>query len=156
MPNITFDFSRERIIHPKKRENLSYTFRDIGTSNIRLIVDNLNKTETVKDSNTSNFDKNAIKASLTNILNFRNGERILDPEFGMGTVYEMIYSPFDKYTTQKMIKTMQSIISAYEPRISITSTPTTYNEDTHEFFITINYYIPELKEDDSYQFTIGR
>ncbi len=48
-----------------------HTFMDIGSSNYDLVLNpNTNKL-TVIDTNTTNFDKAAIKSSLRNILNFR-------------------------------------------------------------------------------------
>ena len=63
----------------------------------------------------------------------------------------MLYSPYDKYTTQKMINSIKDIISTYEPRIEIISVPTEYDEDKHEFILTVNYNIPTLGINDSYQ-----
>ncbi len=63
----------------------------------------------------------------------------------------MLYSPYDKYTTQKMINSIREIISTYEPRIAIISVPVEYDEDKHEFTLTVNYNIPTLGINDSYQ-----
>lgn len=154
MANITFDFSNESIVHPQGKAT-SFVFKDIGTANFRYKVDRVTKAESVIDTNSSNIDKDAVRASLNNILNFRSGDKILDPEFGIGRVYEMLYSPFDKYTTQKMIKTLKEIVASYEPRIEIISMPVAYDEDKQEFSITINYYIPALAMNDTYQIQLS-
>ena len=154
MANITLDFSTEKILHPARKENITYTYKDIGTAKMNVVVDSMTKTEYIDDTNSSNTDTDAIKESLNNIFTFKNGEKILDPEFGVGPIYEMLYTPFDKYTTQKMISTLKSIIATYEPRIQVTSMPVTYDEEALEYSITINYYIPALNLKDTYQVSL--
>ena len=156
MANITFDFSNEEIVHPQGSNNIKFTYKDLGTGNIRYYVDPLTKKEHINAIDSSNLDAAAIKASLNNILNFRTGDEILDPEFGIGKVYEMLYTPFDKYVAQKMIKIMKDIIATYEPRIEVTAMPIEYNEDKQEFSITIHYYVPALSIDDSYQIVLTK
>ena len=155
MANLTFDLSNESILHPKG-ENTGFVFKDIGTDNIKYHEDNVTGKLTLNSVDSSNFDATAVKASLRNILSFRNGEQPLDPEFGISKILGMLYAPFDKYTTQKMINTLKGIISYYEPRIEILSLPTTYDEDNKEYQMTINYYIPRLQLNDSYQVTLNQ
>ena len=155
MANITFDFSNETIVHPQGSAT-SFVYKDLGTGNLKYKIDRLTQKESVEDINSANLDKAAVRSSLNNILNFRTGDKILDPEFGIGKVYEMLYAPFDKYTAQKMIKTLREIIGTYEPRIQITSMPVEYTEDKQEFCITINYVIPALELNDTYQVKLSR
>lgn len=156
MGNISFDFSNETIVHPAGKENTAFIYKDIGTENMRYYENPKTGEVYVNDANSSNINANAVKSALANILNFRSGDEVLDPEFGIGKVYQMIYTPYDKYTTQKMINTLKDIISKYEPRIEITSIPVSYNEDKQEFCMTINYYIPSLMLDDSLQVSLKK
>jgi phage baseplate assembly protein W len=156
MSKFSLDLSLESALHPKGKENLSYTFKDIGTDNFRYKTDNITGSEKVVVVNNSNVDMNAIKTSLRNILSFKNGEQPLDPTFGISKVYEMLYMPFDKYTTQKMVNTIKGIIASYEPRIMITSMPAVYDDDKNEFLITINYIVPKLNKSDSYVVTLTK
>ena len=71
MANLTLDFSNEKVLHPTDSKNISFTYRDIGTSNIRYYEDPKTKKAFVSNVNSSNVDAAAIKASLNNILNFR-------------------------------------------------------------------------------------
>lgn len=136
MANINFDFSNRELNVSGKNvtDTKTYIFRDINTSD--FIIKTKDNNEYVKSSSTSFYDKSAVKNALNNILHFKTGEAILEPEFGIGAIYDYLYTPFDKYTTQKIIKTLTDILTRWEPRIQITSMPTSYNEDTHEFFIT--------------------
>lgn len=153
---INFDFSTEQILHPNGSNITPFVYKDIGTANIRYYEDPITEQAHIDDRGSSNIDANAIKASLTNILNFRNGERILDPEFGIGQVYQMLYTPFDKHTTQKMIQIIKNVISRYEPRIDVIEIPTSYNEDKLEYTMTIKYYIPSLQMNDAFKFSMSQ
>jgi phage baseplate assembly protein W len=154
MANIKFTFSNKKVLNQTNVTN--FKFKDIGTSNILLKYDRHNNKYVINDQNTSNVDVDAIKASLANILNFRNGESILDPEFGLGRVYELLYSPFDQYVSQKLIAALREILETYEPRIVIQSLPTIYSEDKGEYYVTINYIIPALNISDKYEVTLSK
>ena len=153
MANILLDFSRKRIFG----DNVSTThkFVDIGTNNIKLLKNDSNN-EYIKDTNTTIYDKEAIKVSLRNIFGFRHGELILEPTFGASDLYEQLYQPLEKYGAEKIIKIIKRIIADWEPRIVVTSTPMKYFDDTHEVFITINYDIPDLQTSDSYELNFSR
>jgi phage baseplate assembly protein W len=155
--NITFDFSPREINFstPTSLENAkNYVYRDINTSSF-LLKEEFNK-EIVFPPDNSVFDLAAIKNSINNILNFKRGEAILKPEFGLSDIYEYLYSPFDKHMTQKMIKTVRDILTKWEPRIEIVSIPTTYNEDKQEYVMTINYFVPSLKMNDKFQYILAK
>lgn len=68
----------------------------------------------------------------------------------------MLYTTFDKHTTEKMLKTIRNIISTYEPRVEIISIPTEYDEDKNEYKLTVNYYVPSLMESATTQIYISK
>ncbi len=142
MAGLQFDFSNKKGLRPSKktRDNVNYTYRDINTT--AFVVDRNDNLSV----GSSQYDLAAVRQSLRNIFSFRNGENILDPEFGIGQVYAMLYTTFDKYTTEKMLKTIRTIVSEYEPRVEIISIPTEYDEDKNEYHLTVNYYVPSLME----------
>ena len=153
MAVIKFDFSKDAKLardQAQKANTTDYTFRDINTTGMTTSTDKFTGKESAHVID-SNFDRNAVKAAIHNILTFRGGEAVLDPEFGLGPIYQMLYTPFDKHTTEKMLKTIREIIGKYEPRVEIVSIPTEYDEDTHTFSMTVHYIIPELEVEDSYQ-----
>ena len=156
MASIKFDFSKDAKLGKPKNQidnSSNYKFRDVNTKDMVVSTDRITGAETIHNVD-SNFDKDAVKAALHNILTFRSGEDVLDPEFGLGAVYQMLYTPFDKHTTEKMLKTIREIIRKYEPRINVISIPTEYREDSNTFSMTIFYEIPELNESDSYQLNL--
>ena len=68
--SLKVNFTTKGII-PESKAVKKHTFMDIGSSNFRLIKDSITEKITISDSNTTNYDKAAIKNSLNNILNFR-------------------------------------------------------------------------------------
>lgn len=50
--------------------------------------------------NTSNYDADCIKTSLTNLFNYRLGQEVLEPEYG-NDLYRYLYEPMNKYTARK-------------------------------------------------------
>lgn len=70
MASIKFSFSNKKILNQTNVTN--YKFKDIGTSKILLKYDKNADKYTIFDQNTSNIDMDAIKASLSNILSFKN------------------------------------------------------------------------------------
>lgn len=151
--SLRIDFTTRSVI---KQANTvkNHIFMDIGTENFKLIKNNITEEEHISDSNTTNFDKNAIKTSLNNILHFRTGDNPLSPEFGVGQLYELLYSVNDKYTIEKISKTMRAILTTWEPRISIINMP--IEHDDTSISITINYTIPALNDTDSFVYSVEK
>lgn len=150
---IRIDFTTKNLIGNQNSVK-RHTFMDIGTSNLNIIHDN--GRTIINDINTTNFDKEAIKNSLNNILNFRTGDSPLLPEFGIGQLYELLYSTIDKYSTEKINLTIKSILNTWEPRIVVTSAPIEHHDD-NSIEITINYYIPALNNAiDSFVYSVQR
>lgn len=158
MASLKIDFSVSNILHKDKKlkdNSKSYTFRDINTKGFTVKQDHDGNPKQAYVASSS-LDKEAVKAALHNILTFRSGEAILDPEFGLGAIYNLLYSPFDKHTTEKLLKTMRRIIADYEPRIEIIKIPTEVNEDDQTISMTIFYSIPALNATDSYNLVLQK
>ena len=68
--SLRLDFTTKSVL-PDSNAVKKHTFMDIGTNNFRLIKNPSTEKVTISDSNTTNYDKMAIKNSLNNILNFR-------------------------------------------------------------------------------------
>ena len=71
-------------------------------------------------------------------------------------LYRFLYEPANKYTTDKIIKTIISMIETWEPRISITDIPVTVDEDDGTYYIKIMYYIPGLKKEDTFDLNLSK
>ena len=151
--SLRLDFTTRGIIKPSNKVK-NHIYMDMGTSNFKLNKNRITEYETISDSNTTNYDKEAVKSSINNILHFKTGDSPLNPEFGIGQLYELLYSTNDKYTTEKIVKTMKSILSTWEPRIEVINMPMETDDTTIK--ITINYIIPALNETDSYIYSFEK
>mgnify|MGYP003571242717 CR=1 FL=1 len=130
MANLSFDFSNNAVFN-RDKDTKTYIYRDIGTENFQLVrrpTENFSDKQTLKlySVNTSNFDEQAVKSALNNIFKFRLGEEILEPMFG-NDLYRYLYEPMNKYTAEKISKTIRQMIGAWEPRINIIDIPITRN-----------------------------
>lgn len=103
--------------------------------------------------NTSNINSDCIKASLKNIFNFKRGEMILEPMFG-NDLYRYLYEPMNKYTADKITRTIKQMIEDWEPRIKILDIPIIGDDEEMSYFIQLKYLIPELDEVDSFDITL--
>lgn len=151
--SLRLDFTPRSIIKQSNKVK-NHIFMDMGTSNFKIYKNKITEKESVRDSNTTNFDKEAIKSSLNNILHFKTGDSPLNPEFGVGQLYELLYSVNDKYINEKIVKTMRNILLTWEPRINIIDMPIQNSDDLVE--ITINYVIPALNESDAFIYSFEK
>ena len=158
MANILLDYSTNKVFQ-KDNTTKSYTFKDIGTNNLK-VYNNINKetNETqikIYDANTSTLDETAIKSSLTNLFMFRIGEEILEPTFG-NDLYMYLYEPMNNNVANKIIKTIYQMIEQWEPRISIIDIPIIADEENQTYYIKIVYSIPQLQKEDTYEFGLTK
>lgn len=131
-----------------------------GTDNFRLVPKGWNpeiesNEYILYDSNTSNFDKTAVKTALNNLFNFRLGEAILEPMYG-NNLYMYLYETMNKYTAEKISRALRQMIETWEPRIEIDNLDIKCDEKTITYYITIHYHIPELHDSDVYNLNLSR
>ena len=131
-----------------------------GTDNFRLVPNGWNpeiesNEYILYDSNTSNFDKTAVKTALNNLFNFRLGEAILEPMYG-NNLYMYLYETMNKYTAEKISRALRQMIETWEPRIEIDNLDIKCDEKTITYYITIHYHIPELHDSDVYNLNLSR
>ena len=158
MANLKINLAVSDILHKDKasKDNAkTYVFKDINTAGFTLKQDPDGNPLNAYTSS-SNTDKEAVKTALHNILSFKAGEAVLDPEFGIGSIYNLLYAPFDKHSTEKLLKTVRKIIADYEPRIQVLRIPTEIDEDQQTISMTIYYSIPALNATDSYKIVLQK
>lgn len=153
MANIQLDYSAAKIFNNGDNSFRKYIYRDIGTKNIKRNQWTENKE--IKDIDTSLYDDEAIKNSLTNLFMFRPGQSILKPEFG-NSVYRYLYQPMMQYTVDKIVRTIKEMIQKWQPRITVLNTPIQTDEEDNTYYIRINYYIPTLKQKSSIDLAINK
>lgn len=149
MANLNINLSYKQI--KQNVEGVStYTYRDLGTSNIKLIYKKQGNKEKVylEDKNSYSKDNFAIKQSLRNLFSFVPGQSILDPEYG-NTLYKYIYQRIDDITESEIIRELKKIILIYQPRIELTEIQIKPNDQSLSYSIIIKYVIPGLGTSDS-------
>jgi len=121
-----------------------------------LIIDlNVNTTNGIRNTwmysdikipPTENYDSNAdviaVREAIGNIFNWRQGQRILYPEFG-NILYGYIYEGLTETTIQNMKKSITSMLGD-EPRMNVINIDITANTENSEVTINMLYNIPSL------------
>ena len=148
MANVSFDFSANSVFRKGDDSFRKYTYRDLGTQNIRSYKDKTTSQLKIIDIDTSNYDDSAIKSSLRNLFNFKPGEEILQPEFG-NELYRYLYEPVMDFTTDKIVRTLKDMLERWEPRIQVLDIPIEANEQDQSYYIQIKYLVPTLSKEST-------
>lgn len=104
------------------------------------------------------LDYTAVRNAIRNILEFRLGQRPLNPNFG-NTLYTFVYEPNTQSTIDKLCTAIRTMFTGLDQRIIIHDLSTEFTDETidaHEIRVTITYSIAGLSADpDKYTFSIG-
>ena len=152
MANINLDYSIFGIFE-KEAGVSTFTYKDIGTSNIRFYEKD--KKQYINDNNTSNINEAAVKNSLRNLFEFIPGQRILDPEYG-NKLYQYLYEPMNQYVADKIGKTIKAMVGLYENRIFIKDIEIVPDENDSSYYIILTYTIKNLGIDSSTILTMNQ
>lgn len=155
MANKSFDFSANAIFKKGEDSFRKYTYRDIGTNNIRSYKDEVTDQLKIIDIDTSNYDDGAIKQSLRNLFNFRPGEEILQPEFG-SELHRYLYQPIMSMTADKIVRTIKQMLERWEPRIQVLDIPIEADEEEQCYYVQIKYLIPTIQEESSIMMNLNK
>lgn len=115
--------------------------QEIGISNSRTIKSIKGKDILV------DYDEEAIRNSIFNILNTRKMQRILLPQFGCNII-GYIGLPCTTTTGQQIGNEILQSIKTWEPRVIVDQVLVVSKPDDHEFDVTITVTIPYLKKSD--------
>ena len=92
-------------------------------------------------------DRQAIKQSLTNIVNTGRGQRLMEPNFGAG-VERFLFEPLDERTGMDIGKAIEYNIKTYEPRITLISVNVKIDWVNNGYDISVRYSINDLQDTD--------
>jgi len=128
-------------IFTEKKKTALYKYRDIEMPiTVKMITSPSDSTyETVSVNDLK--DIQAIRASIANIFDWRQGMRILDPLFG-NIIYRYVYEPLNDLTIKNLKADVLRMLE-YEPRINVKQIDANSVKD-HELLINILYQIPSL------------
>ena len=103
----------------------------------------------------SNYQtKDAIKANLLNIFLTNKGERIGNPEFGVG-LRDFIFEQISSQNLDGLQENIQSQVEEYIPNINIVSLDITGNEDQNEINLSLSYALPSTNIEDKIELTFS-
>ena len=86
---------------------------------------------------TRKIDEEAIKASVRNLITTMHYERPFHPEIGC-QIFSLLFEPFDAITRNVITKTIEDVITKFEPRVTLTEVQLVNSEDDNS--ININVY----------------
>jgi|LauGreDrversion2_6_1035139.scaffolds.fasta_scaffold05162_2 phage baseplate assembly protein W len=90
------------------------------------------------------YDLNAIKNSIRNMLLTNRGEKLLNPYFGMGLA-NFVFDQVTQSTAKAIGDAILSNITTFEPRVQLNKVNVIANEDDNSYTINIILSVPQLK-----------
>lgn len=123
-------------------KNRNYVYRDMN-SNLLL---NSNKTDVI-----TNDDVNAVFGSIKNIFDYKPGERILEPEFGMN-FGSLLYEPMSEKTASSLGLLIHNTLKRWETRINLGDIDIVPDYDDNTYYITVNFTIKSIASKNNYKF----
>ena len=98
--------------------------------------------------------KNAIRQNLKMLILTNPGERIMEPNFGVG-MRRYLFENYGEDVTSRIETKIKEQVILYMPSISIRSVQfDTSNIDSNNLGVTIKYEVPQIAVRDLLQFTI--
>ena len=92
--------------------------------------------------------KDQLKSNLLNLLLTDPGERVMQPEFGVGLKKLLFESKID---TQGLNEAIHNQIQRFVPQIDLINSSLNFNPDNHRLSIKIDYKFKLDNESDSIQ-----
>lgn len=89
------------------------------------------------------YDLGAIKNAIVNLFLTIPGQKILNPFFGINLV-QYIFEPCDEYTAQVIGQAIQTGITTFEPRVTLTKIRVIPQIEDQSYDITIVINVPTL------------
>ena len=83
-------------------------------------------------------DEDAVKTSIKNLILTKNFERPFHPEIGC-QVYNLMFENFTPITSEIARRTIESVITAYEPRARLIDIRIEQTDDANEMAITVEF-----------------
>lgn len=83
---------------------------------------------------------NAIARSVRNLVFTQPGDKPFQPTVG-SRVSELLFENFDKLTATSIRSEIENTINQYEPRVKLNEVIVEPDFDSHEFNVTIKYFI---------------
>jgi phage baseplate assembly protein W len=127
------------------------TFKNFTYSDIKLDLEyqftknnQLLKKDEIKDLKAL-YDLGAIKSSLFNLFNTFPGQKLLNPDFGIG-LSRYLFEPISMNVAESIGQEIRRGIGIYEiDRVSIESLKVIPDEENQQYFILLTITAPRMK-----------
>jgi phage baseplate assembly protein W len=86
------------------------------------------------------YDEDAVKNSIRHLILTKNFERPFHPELGC-QVYNLMFENYTAITSELARRTIEAVLTAYEPRAKIIDIRLDPSEDNNEMSITVEFMI---------------
>jgi len=93
----------------------------------------------------------AIKSSITNIIETMKGSRRKRPEFG-GNLWPYLFEPMDEITAQSIGEEVLAAIEIWETRIIIENVNINPVYDRNEYDITVIFKLKGMQTEEEFEF----
>jgi phage baseplate assembly protein W len=89
------------------------------------------------------YDESAIRNSLRNLFNTKQGQRFLFPLYGLD-FYEFLFEPCTDYNGQTLGEKIVTAIRTFEPRVKVNKVTVVADPEQNSYYIDIIVQMPEL------------
>lgn len=90
-----------------------------------------------------NLDLEAISQSIKNLFMWEKGQRVLEPEYG-NPILDILYEHMTSQTEAKARREIIDRLKRWEPRIQVKDVQITYDQELSEYYIKVNFSVPDL------------
>lgn len=97
-------------------------------------------------------DYQAVQNGIQNLFLFKQGERILLPEFG-NSLYKYLYEPINDLTAEKIRNEISFMFEKWEPRVQILGISVQGVIDEQMYKIVIAYIVPAISKQNKLEFS---
>lgn len=101
------------------------------------------------------IDNNAVKQSVTALINTAFGERPFNPDLG-SSLRALLFEPIDYITSKTIQKSIEYTLSNFEPRIALDSVTVEPDEDANSYDVSIYFSVVGINQPTSMSITLER
>ena len=101
------------------------------------------------------IDNNAVKQSVTALINTAFGERPFNPDLG-SSLRALLFEPIDYITSRTIQKSIEYTLANFEPRIALDSVAVEPDEDTNSYEVSIYFSVVGINQPTSMSITLER
>lgn len=93
----------------------------------------------------SSIDEGAIRNSIINLFNTRRGEKILNPEYGLGLA-DLLFEKISEERAEDIGNIILQGLERFEPRVEVINININTDEDAGLYTVTLLLHVHALKE----------